>query len=268
MYIIPIAVILLFIIGAAFGSFASVVIYRLHSKKQGIIKGKSACPQCDTKLALLDLVPILSYLTLRGKCRYCSKEISYMYPLIELLMGIVFAALFFKFTFVDAQLNFSPAILGIYLLYAFYSFILIATFFFDLHYMKVSDELLLPAILIGLIATLGAPATPSLIDALIGGAGAVVFFGLQALLSKGAWIGLGDLRIGAFMGIILGWKLVIVALFLSYLIGSVVSLIIAARAGRFFGVKIPFAPFLVTGTLITIFFGQNIMQWYLQALGY
>lgn len=258
---------ILFILGAAAGSFTSVVIYRLHSRKSGIFHGRSSCPKCETQLAPLDLVPIVSYLTLRGKCRYCSKEISYMYPLLEVLTGFIFILLFFKFPFVDSALHFSGTFFGLYLLYAFYSFILIFTFFFDLHYLKVADEILLPAILIGLIATIATPLTPHIFDALIGVSIAVAFFGLQILVSKGTWVGFGDLRVGAFMGVILGWKLTVAALFLSYLLGSVVSLFIVIRKRKFVGVKIPFAPFLVSGTLISIFFGEAILKWYLRGLG-
>ncbi len=258
----------LFIFGTAVGSFTSVVIYRLHHKKRGILRGRSECTNCETTLQPLDLIPIVSYLSLRGKCRYCNKEISYMYPLLELISGSLFAVLFFKFPFVNEALQFSGPLFGMYALYAFYFFVLLFTFFFDLHYLKVSDEILLPAILIGLIATIATPLTPHIWNALIGAGVAMSFFGLQFLISKGTWIGLGDVRIGAFMGVILGWKLTIVALFLSYLIGSAVSIFIIARKKKFLGVKIPFAPLLVTGTLITIFFGDSVLQWYLRGLGF
>lgn len=258
----------LFILGAAVGSFTSVVIYRLHSRKKGIFRGHSACTNCERELKLLDLIPIVSYLTLRGKCRYCSKEISYMYPLLELVSGSLFALLFLKFPFFNNALQLSETQFWLYMLYAFYTFVLIFTFFFDLHYLKVSDEILLPAILIGLIATLGTPATPHFLDAIFGMALAIAFFGLQILISRGTWIGLGDLRIGAFMGVILGFKLLIVALVLSYLIGSIVAIFVAVRKQKLRGVKIPFAPLLVTGTFVTMFFGEQIAAWYLRGLGF
>lgn len=261
--ITPFFLLFLFIVGAAVGSFTSVVIYRLHKGKHGILRGRSACPECEKDLQPLDLVPIVSYLTLRGKCRYCSKEISYMYPLLEAISGVIFASLFFMFPFFNSALQFSGTNMGLYLLHAFYSFVLIFTFFYDLHYLRVADEILLPAILIGLIATIAYPLTPHFLDALLGAAIAVAFFGLQILLSKGKWLGLGDLRVGAFMGVILGWKQVILALVLSYFIGSFVALFVAVHKKKFKGVKIPFAPLLVTGTFITLFFGQEILHWYL-----
>lgn len=258
----------LFIIGSAIGSFISVLIYRLHHREESILRGRSHCPDCKRKLSPLDLIPLVSYLTLRGKCRYCNKEISYMYPLLEIISGFLFAVLFLKFPFFDEALNFSGEMLGLYLLFSYYAFTLIFTFFFDLRYLKVADEILLPAILIGFIATLGAPATPHFIDALIGAAIPIAFFGLQILASRGTWMGLGDLRVGAFMGVILGWKLVIVALFLAYLIGSLVSLVIIIRRKKFTGVKIPFAPFLVLGTFAAMFYGEAIVGWYLNGMGF
>lgn len=266
--ITPFITIALFIFGAAVGSFTSVAIYRIHSNKKGIFLGKSACTSCNTELKAFDLIPLISYLTLRGKCRYCNKEISYMYPFLEFLTGAIFALLFLKFPFLDSQLAFSGTSLGMYLLYSFFTFVLIFTFFYDLHYLKISDEILLPAILVAFISTLAVPLTPHFFDALIGAGIGAAFFGLQFVVSRGTWVGLGDLRIGALMGAILGWKLTIVALFISYLIGSFVSIFIIARKRKFSGVRIPFAPLLVTGTFITIFFGEEIMKWYLSTLGF
>lgn len=257
----------LFVFGACAGSFLSVLIYRLHANETGILRGRSKCVSCKTQLKPLDLIPLISYLTLRGKCRYCNKEISYMYPLIEIATGALFALLFIKFPFIDAAtLQFSETTLAMYALYAFFTLTLVFTFFFDLHYMQVADEILLPAILIGLIATIAAPLTPNIIDALLGAAVAIAFFGLQILFSKGKWVGTGDLRVGAFMGVMLGFKPTIVALFLSYMIGSIVSIFIIIRTRKFGGVKIPLAPFLVMGTFLTIFFGQDILAWYLNAI--
>lgn len=252
----------LFIFGTALGSFLSVVIYRLHHREKGIFKGRSHCVECRTPLQAKDLIPLISYITLRGKCRYCTKEISYMYPLLELVSGGLYALFFLKFPFFDEFLNFDGVLLIQYLLFGIYTFILLFTFFFDLHYRHVADEILLPAILLGLVATL-VPGSPHIIDALIGLVIPVVFFGAQFVLSRGTWIGSGDLRVGAFMGVILGWKLVIVSLVLSYIIGSIVSILVAVKKHQFYGVKIPFAPFLVTGTFLTIFFGEKILRWYL-----
>jgi prepilin signal peptidase PulO-like enzyme (type II secretory pathway) len=190
-----------------------------------------------------------------------------MYPLLEIVTGTLFALLFLKFPFVNSVLQFDSTLIGMYALYAFYTFVLVFTFFFDFHYLKVADEILLPAILIGLIATLATPLTPNILSALFGLLIGGAFFGLQYLVSKGTWVGLGDVRVGAFMGVVLGWKLVLVALFVSYIVGSIVAIFVSIQKKQFKGVKVPFAPMLVTGTFVVIFYGETILSWYLKGLG-
>lgn len=256
----------IFILGTVLGSATSVFIYRLHAGKNAF-KGRSMCPACEAPLKAKDLVPIFSFLLLRGKCRYCGKEISWMYPFLELLFGILLVIFFLKYPFVDEFLNFDGGNLAHFLLYTFYTGVLLFTFFFDLHYLKVADEILLPAILIGLIATISPrPETPDFYHALVGMLIAASFFGIQYFISRGKWMGEGDIRVGAFMGVILGYPLIIVALVLSYLVGSIGSIFVAVKKHQFHGLKVPFAPFLVIGTFLTIFYGQQILDWYLRTL--
>ncbi|MBP9718355.1 prepilin peptidase [Candidatus Gracilibacteria bacterium] len=254
------------ILGMLFGSFISVAIDRLHTKEKGMVTGRSRCEACKKTLHAKDLVPLLSFLVLRGKCRHCSARISYMYPILELITGALFALMYVKFPFLTESLVFSESMMGLFVLHAFYTIVLVFTFFYDLRYMEVADEVLVPGIIIALIATIGAPLTPSLIDALLGMAIPVGFFLLQILVSKGRWIGGGDLRVGAFMGAILGWQLVIVALFASYMVGSIISIGIALKKKTLTGIQVPFAPFLVAGTYIAMFFGNDLIKWYLGSL--
>ena len=248
------------------GSFISVLSYRLHHGQKGILKGRSKCTNCETELAARDLIPLLSYLALRGKCRHCDKEISYMYPLIEIICGFLFVLLFYKFPFLDEFLNFDLNYFLLYLLWGFYTFILAFTFFHDLHYLRVADSLLVPAILIGLVASIS-PYTTHIMDSLLGMLIAIGFFGGQVYLSKGRWLGGGDIRIGAFMGVILGWKMVILAIVLAYVIGSIASIFVIIKKKKFYGLKVPFAPFLVAGTLCAFYFGEAILRWYLGLMG-
>lgn len=183
---------------------------------------------------------------------------------MELVTGALFVALFFKFPFVnELGQNFSFENFGIFLLHIFYICVLVFIFFYDLKYLLVADSILLPALLVGLVATLAYPLTPHIFDALLGMAIGAGFFALQYFLSRGKWVGAGDIRVGAFMGVILGWKLVLVALVISYVIGSLVSLIVLARTKKLAGVRIPFAPLLVTGTVAALFVGDRILAWYL-----
>ncbi|MEK7529109.1 MAG: prepilin peptidase [Patescibacteria group bacterium] len=261
----PLFIIALFLLGSALGSFISVISYRLHSKKTGIITGRSQCPDCEAPLQTRDLIPLISYLYLRGKCRHCNKEISYLYPLLEIISGFLFVTLFFKFPFIDDALNVNGNFIFLYALWGFYTFILIFTFLHDLRYFKTSDQILIPGILVGLIATFSS-LTPHLIDSLLGLGIAVTFFGLQIAISKGRWLGGGDLRVGALMGVILGWKLTVLALIVAYMTGSVVGVTVAIKKGHIRDVKIPFAPFLVVGTFIAFYYGDVILGWYLNYL--
>lgn len=258
--------IVIFIIGTALGSFTSVCVYRLHTKEHKVLKGRSFCPSCKVPLKPRDLIPLVSYIALRGRCRNCQADISYMYPLLELLNGGLLLALFVKYPFFNEFLQFDFDLLLQFLLFTFYTFILLFTFFFDLHYLHVADEVLLPGILVGLLTTF-LPFTPNLIDMLIGiliGGG---FFALQYALSKGKWVGSGDIRVGALIGVMFGWQLTLFALICSYIVGSIVAVTVGLKKGKFIGVKIPFAPFLVTGSFVTMFFGREILEWYLKFIG-
>ncbi|MDP2624823.1 MAG: prepilin peptidase [Candidatus Peregrinibacteria bacterium] len=243
------SLVILFIAGLLLGSFLSAVIYRIHYNKPGLFTGFSICPKCNKQLGPQDLVPLFSYLIQGGKCRHCKKHISWHYPVLELSTGLLFVAM--------GTAGLAP--LGLYL---FFGLILVFIFFYDLLYLEIPDEIMIPSIVIALLATFH-PETISFLNGFYGAAVVVLFFLLQIIISRGKWLGGGDLRIGAFIGFILGFKLTIVAVFLSYVIGSIISvfLLITGRAkGK---TMIAFGPFLVLGTLITIFYGDFLVEWYL-----
>lgn len=253
-------------LGASIGSFLSVVIPRLKYREKGIVTGRSKCQHCKNTLSAKELIPLVSYIFLQGKCRYCKAKIGLWYPMIELFTAASFLLVFSKWNPLESNPEMSPLILWLtFLLFLIYATILIGTFFYDLKYMEVPDALLVPGIILALTATI-LPTTPVLIDALIGSLIPLGFFGLQIIISKGKWMGLGDLRIGVFMGLILGWESVIVALILSYLIGAIVSSYILLSQKGTLKTRIPFAPFLVIGTFISIFLGKNLIDWYLKII--
>ncbi|MFH1012621.1 MAG: prepilin peptidase [Candidatus Peregrinibacteria bacterium] len=241
------------VFGLAMGSFASTIIHRLHTLERGIFIGRSKCPKCATTLAARDLVPLLSYLANRFKCRFCKKPIALRYPLLELSMGGTFLL-----TTLWVGLN-DTALLVFYLAMAFV-FVLLA--FYDLLFQEVPDSVVLPGI--G-VATLGVVLGDlhSLTSLLIGFAIPVVFFGALFLGSKGRWLGGGDVRIGALMGVLLGWPNIVIGLFLGYLLGAIYSLLGMAAKKFTRKTHIPFAPFLLTGTYITLFWGEKLLNWYL-----
>ncbi|MBT6068807.1 prepilin peptidase [Candidatus Peregrinibacteria bacterium] len=244
---------LIFIFGTCIGSFLSVLIHRIHENEKGILLGRSKCPECKYSLRPLDLIPLISYVFSRGKCRNCEKKISLTYPALELMTGATFLCLYLFLG--------SPLYIGIYYILAFAA--LIFTFFYDIKYMKISDRILLPVIGLGLLMPFVPGYSLGFTEVLIGFAIPVVFFALQILISGGRWIGGGDLRIGALMGVLLGWKLVIVALFSGYLAGAIISLILLTSSKFNRKSMIPFGPFLVIGTYIAFFYGERIIEWYL-----
>ncbi len=254
-----------FIFGTFIGSFLSVLIHRIHEGKPGILLGRSKCPECRYTLRPLDLIPLFSYLLHRGKCRSCKNKISLTYPALELATGFTFLALYIILPqmFYAAEMTYSSAYLPSVIFYYLAFSALIFTFFYDLKYMIISDRILLPTILIGMILPFTGYHLLSPKDMLLGLLIPVGFFALQILVSKGKWIGGGDLRIGALMGVLLGWQAVILGLFAGYLIGAITSLglLMSPKFNR--KSMIPFGPFLVIGTYLAFFYGSGIIEWYL-----
>lgn len=247
---------LIFIIGLGFGSFASVIIHRLHTKDRGILWGRSKCPYCTRTLAARDLMPIVSFLINKFKCRFCKKPISFKYPILEIVMGT-----FFLITTILT--GFNQSYLLVY--YLLITFVFVVITFYDIFFQEIPDEISLPTILlVGLIGYFGQ--LHSLADLLIGFSVPVLFFGALFLLSAGRWLGGGDVRIGAIMGLILGWPLVLIGLFLGYLLGTVYSIIGLLTKKLTRKSPIPFGPFLLLGTYVTMFWGNDILSWYLGML--
>ena len=238
----------LFLFGAAIGSFLNCVIYRLEIGKS-FISGRSFCPKCKKEIKAIDLVPILSFVLLKGKCRYCASKISFQYPLVELLVAIVFVVVFL---YTDNMIDL------IFLLPIFSLMALI--FIYDLKHYLIPDQAILLASLLAISwhLVLEVEITMFILSAI----GASAFFGLIYFISKGEWIGFGDVKLALFMGLFLGFPNILTALFLSFVIGSVVGIIAILLKKKKVKSEIPFAPFLITGTVLSFFYGSNILNWY------
>jgi len=252
------------------GSFLSVVVSRLETG-ESIWKGRSKCPKCKKKIKSYDLVPLLSFIVLKGRCRYCEKKISVFYPFIEIITGALFALLFYRFGDVFAGAN-------LYLFFGLHLIILaalIAIFFYDWFYYIIPDKVLIPigaivlvvAIInslfskqLGLDIFVYAPGILNLVFGLLIGGG---FFLILVLVSKEKWMGAGDAKLGAFLGLFLGYPLILVALFFAFILGSLYSIILIILKKKSMKDVIPFGPFLVLGGLIALFVGKFIVNWYL-----
>lgn len=258
-------IIIIFIFGLLIGSFINCLVWRLHQEET--ILGRSYCPRCKAKIAWYDNVPLLSFLILRGKCRHCHKKISWQYPLIELATGLLFALSYwlnigmtisnFQFPISD-QIPYQTWIFIIRDIIAI-SFLIII-FIYDLKYYLILDKISIPAIILLFCFNiiLGFNWQNILISGIIGGS----FFLLQFVLSKGKWVGGGDIRLGVLMGVLLGWPHILTALFIAYILGSLVAIPLLALGKKKFGSKLPMGAFLVPATIIALYWGDWLVDWY------
>ena len=253
---------IIFIFGACIGSFLNCLIYRLDSK-QSFLKGRSFCPHCKHQLGFFDLIPILSFIIVKGKCRYCQKKISWQYPLVEIFTGLIFLLL------VTCHLSLVTLIY-----YIVVSSLLIVIFVYDLKHYIIPDKIIYPVIVIVFLYrilsfghwSLGFGIFEGLKMPLIVGFSAGGFFFLIWLISRGRWMGFGDVKLGFFMGLFLSWPNILVALFSAFFIGAIIGIGLIALGKKTLKSQVPFAPFLVIGTFIALFWGQNLINWYINLL--
>lgn len=264
--------IFIFILGLAFGSFFNSVISRLKEGKT--ILGKSKCPHGEKNLRILDLIPILSFFLLKNRCRYCKKKISWRYPLVEFMTGIIFVAVFLKASLLGSR-SFDFYFIFDLVSLLFFSSILILIFVYDFKYSIISDKILYPAIFLGFVFLIlrlfGLTCNQFLISQTLFQARnhlfaiflAFGFFLVLYLLSHGRWIGGGDVKFGILLGLIIPWPNILVTLFLAFVLGAGVSIILVLLKKKKFKDTIPFGTFLVSATFLTLFFGEAILNWYL-----
>lgn len=263
----PVFYILFFILGAIFGSFLNTVISRLKTG-ESVLKERSHCLFCKKKLNYYELIPIISFVIQRGKCRNCHKQISWQYPLVEIFTGLLFVLIF-----VGQYSLLTTCFLLII------SCFLIVLFVFDLKHYLVPDQIIYPAIiftflyriidflrlnnwkLIGSCSGQSGIIVPG--NYIVAGIVAGGFFWLIILISRGKWMGIGDVKIGILMGLILGIPKIFVALFLAFLIGAIISIILLILKKKTLKSEIPFGPFLIGATFIVLFWGEFLLNCYL-----
>lgn len=246
--------VLFFVLGALLGSFGNVVIYRMP-REESVVKPRSYCYSCKTQIKWYDNIPIFSWFILRGKCRNCQAKFSFRYPLVEIIMAVLFA------------LSYHYAGLSWTLLeYLIFIFGLVVCTFIDLDHMILPDEFTLSGIVIGLI---GAALNPQreFLDALFGvlmGGGflwgmAYVYY----MFTKNEGMGGGDIKLLAWIGAIVGWKAIPFVIMTSAIVGSVIGLIAARKQKAGLKTVIPFGPYLALGAVVYMFGGEAIALWYL-----
>ncbi|PLX27379.1 hypothetical protein C0583_03635 [Candidatus Parcubacteria bacterium] len=250
------------------GSFLNCLIWRLHTG-EGMMD-RSRCPKCKHKISWYDNIPVLSYLFLLGKCRHCKEGISWQYPVVEFVTGVLFLLAFM----VEFPIDFEILNLTSFFIIIkswFVISVMIIVFIYDLRWYLILDRVMIPSFIIVFLLNLASGYLSgnlveilwkSLICGIIGGS----FFLIQFLISKGKWIGGGDIRLGFLMGLVLLWPGVIIALMLAYISGAIISVFLIMIGKKKWGSQVPFGIFLSTATIVTMFWGQVLADWYLNLI--
>ncbi len=253
---------LFFILGSAVGSFLNVVIDRTTVGKPifGRNYWRSYCDHCRATLSTLDLVPIISFMGLGGRCRWCRRKLSWQYPIVETLTGFLFA-----YTFYNAVSGVNLEIAPLFL-YLFLVSIFIVVAVIDFKFSLIPTSMVFLASLVVLFYNYLYLDSPEFVLSTLTAFGVSAFFVIIIVLSRGRGMGTGDIPLVFLIGLILSWPLSMVGLFLTFLTGAVVSLGLVLIGKKSFGQTIPFGPFLAFGTIAALFWGQAILHWYLSLI--
>ncbi|MBX0315073.1 prepilin peptidase [Planococcus glaciei] len=241
------------IFGLVFGSFYNVVGLRVP-KNESIAFPPSHCTKCDRQLTPLDLVPVFSYLFLRGRCRSCGEKIHWVYPLMEAITAALFAISFW-------QLGFQPELIVALI---FVSLLVIITVS-DIAYMLIPDKVLLPVGIVLLALRLFIPLDPWW-DALLGAAVGFGILLLIAIVSKGG-MGGGDIKLFFVIGLVLGTSGTLMTLFFASLIGAIAGIVQLRVLNKDRKTPVPFGPSIALGAVITYFWGDALLNWYMNFWG-
>jgi len=254
------------ILGLFVGSFLNVLILRLPKDKK--ITGRSKCPHCNKKLSWYDLIPVFSYLFSFGKCRYCKKKISLRYPLIEITTSFFFVLIFFKINEMFKGETLFVLFFNI-IFWLFFVSILIVIFATDFKYYIVPNKIIYPAIFLAVLYQIINSFLSTgllIVNALLSGLGAASFFLFLVLITKGKGMGFGDVKIAAFMGILLSFPNIFVALFIAFLSGSIIGfLLVFAKKKtlkKTLKSEVPLGCFLAPATLIAFFWSSQLIDLY------
>jgi leader peptidase (prepilin peptidase) / N-methyltransferase len=275
-----------FVFGLLIGSFLNVVIYRVP-KRESIVFPGSRCPACNVAIKPYDNIPVVSYAVLGGRCRNCRAGISPIYPAVELLVALLYLAVFLKVInqYPDMEGQFWLTLVADILFVS----LIVPLVFIDLHYKLLPDVITYPGLAIMLVMRVLAPdpwllaRTPNLfgaagqhdwVKALVGAAlGAAVGGGSLWLVREIYYrlrhvegMGLGDVKMMLMVGAFLGWQLTMLTIFMASLLGSIIGILLITMRGGNMKMEIPFGVFLGPAALIALFIGQDLIDWYLKML--
>jgi prepilin signal peptidase PulO-like enzyme (type II secretory pathway) len=270
------------VLGLIFGSFVNAFVWRLHElealagkkgkatakrrRELSITRGRSMCPQCGHELASKDLVPVLSWVSLGGKCRYCQAPISWQYPIVELLTAVCF-----MLSYVAWPLAFDGVGILRFVVWLGFVVVFMALAVYDLHWFELPDRVVLPSIAVAGAYVLVAAAWQHSFSALWQPVvGALLIFGLFWVLyqvSDGRWIGGGDVKLAATLGLLAGsLSQAFLVIFVASLMGTLVSIPLLLQGRKGLKRHIPFGPYLLAGTFVVVLFGERMIDWYQRLL--
>lgn len=256
-------VILLAFLGLCFGSFVNALTWRLKNQKDWV-KARSQCPDCGHELAAKDLIPVLSWLLLKGKCRYCGRSISWQYPLVELAAATVFVA---SYLFWPQPLQGGQVVLFISWLASAVGLIALAVY--DFRWMLLPNKLIYPSLAMAAAGNLiyllffaddRLHFAVSWLGSILVASG---IFLILFLASKGRWIGYGDVRLGLVTGTLLhsvGQSLLMI--FLASLLGTLIVMPSLLAGKKSLSQKLPYGPLLIAGAFISLIWGEQLVNWY------
>lgn len=262
----------LFILGLCLGSFVNAYVWRVRQQSTtkkphnnlSVFNGRSICPHCNHRLSGRDLVPLMSWLSLRGKCRYCSKSISVQYPIVELSGGMLFVL---SYIIWPNALNTSTEYIS-FMIWLIILTLLLALFIYDLKWFLLPNKMLTPLAIISLIFIsveifLNPEMNSHLLNLFLSvGIGGGIFY-ILFQISAGKWIGGGDVKLGWILGLLLASpSKALLYIFLAALIGTFLSLPLLIFKKFDTKTMIPFGPLLIIGFLIAFFYGDSILNWY------
>jgi leader peptidase (prepilin peptidase)/N-methyltransferase len=275
-------IVVLLVFGLIFGSFVNALVWRFHEQEElagkkgknaqkrlrelSMLHGRSMCSNCGHELAAKDLVPLFSWLWLRGTCRYCHVRIQDN-PLVEVATALLFAA-----SYIWWPLDFHGANVLLFIIWLVFVVAFVALTVYDIRWFLLPNRIVFPLIVLAVVqVSIAAISNQDWRVALNAILGSVVLAGLFYLLfqlSNGAWIGGGDVKLAIVLGLLAGTPLkALLLLFLASVIGTIVSIPQLVKGKRGLQAKIPFGPFLIAATGITVLFGQSIIDWYSGLLG-
>jgi len=247
-------VILIFLLGLIVGSFCNVCIYRIP-RNESVIYPVSHCPKCRTTIKPFDNIPLLSYILLKGRCRNCGSKISIQYPVVEFLTGLIYLIIYLIY-----GLNVQT------LIYIILSSALIIIAFTDLNEQIVPDVISLPGMGVGLILSFFVPYISfinSVLGVLVGGGIILIIALVGSAIFKKEAMGGGDVKLAAMIGAFLGWRYIVISLFLGFFLGALAGILLILLKIKRREDVVPFGPFIVLGSFITLLWGDKIISWYI-----